>query len=86
MAAWIRTDAVPWLVTGRPEPEPVVGGVTFGAGFLHQPVEWLVARWRTFAGHRIPHRLHHLGEGRWLDRAGHQRTLATPGIDRSEPE
>jgi hypothetical protein len=35
MTVWIRTNAVPWLVAGRPEPDPVVGGVTFGPVTLH---------------------------------------------------
>ena len=40
-ASWIRSGPGLWLVTSRPETQDVVGGVTFGAGWLHQSPEHL---------------------------------------------
>jgi len=38
---WIRSDHSLWLVTSRPDAYPVVAGVTFAVGWLHQPTEHL---------------------------------------------
>src|SRR6266545_3832509 len=50
--SWARAGPTPWLVTEWPGTHPAVAGITFGAGWLHQPTEHLgvvslLAAWLT---------------------------------------